>query len=271
MQIHRALISDSVLIQETLELVRASGGAASVVSITDNVLKLPALAPDLAALLVSDLIATDARLRLKDQATVELAHDDTETRDIHATDFVVVDVETTGAKVPPGRITEIGAYRISRQRIVAEFTTLVNPEINIPPFIVSLTGITNAMVRDAPKFAEVAHDWLNFAADAALVAHNAPFDLRFLNHEIGRLFPGKRMANPHLCTVSLSRRLLPDLINHRLQTVAAHYRAPLERHHRAASDARATAEIFLHMLAHMRQHGVSNLAEARQFRVGRSN
>ena len=85
--------------------------------------------------------------------------------------------------MPPNRVIELGAYRIRGGRIVDNFLTLVNPEIPIPRFVISLTGITNEMVRSAPVFADLAPRWLDFVSDAVLVAHNAPFDTSFLNHE----------------------------------------------------------------------------------------
>lgn len=261
------LVSDSPLVQETIEILRVSGGRAPASDIADIVLKLSDLDSDLAALIVTDLIKDDHRLCVRDGAMVELLCEDGEARGLHDADFVVVDVETTGAKTPPCRITEIGAYRVSNGRIVAEFQTLVNPETPIPPFIVNLTGITNQMVKDAPRFEDVAQLWLDFAGDAVLVAHNAQFDVRFLNHELSRVFPGRRMANSNLCTVVMSRRIFPGLLNYRLQTVADHFAINILNRHRAASDALATAEIFIHMLARMNEHGVRDLAEARRFRV----
>jgi DNA polymerase III subunit alpha, Gram-positive type len=261
----RNLISDSALVQETVEMLRVSGGRAPAADIADLVLKLPDLDAELALMLVADLIKDDHRLLLHDNATVELDCENVEARQLYESDFVVVDVETTGAKTPPCRITEIGAYRVSRGRIVAEFQTLVNPESVIPPFIVQLTGITNEMVKDAPIFADIAHAWLDFADEAVLVAHNAPFDVRFLNHEIARVFPGRRMINSHLCTVKLSRQIFPGLLNYRLHTVAEHFAIQILNRHRAADDALATAEIFLHMLDRLNQHGVQDVAGARLF------
>ena len=191
--------------------------------VADLVLKLSDMDAELAALLITDLIKDDHRLAVRDGSMIELiSGEDVEARLLREADFVVVDLETTGAKAPPGRITEVGAYRVSRGRIVAEFQTLVNPEMMIPPFIVHLTGITDQMVKGAPVFAEVADRWLDFVGDAVLVAHDAQFDVRFLNHELARVFPGQRMANPQLCTVTLSRRVIPGLANYRLHTVAEH-------------------------------------------------
>lgn len=246
-------------------MLRVCGGTASAADIADIVLKLPDLEAEIAALLVADLIRDDHRLTLRDGKMIELNCENAETRLLLESDFVVVDVETTGAKTPPCRITEIGAYRVSRGRIVAEFQTLVNPETTIPPFIVQLTGITDEMVKDAPLFADVAHAWLDFADEAVLVAHNAQFDVRFLNHELARIYPGRRMANSQLCTVKLSRRIFPGLVNYRLHTVAEHFSIPIYNRHRAAGDALATAEIFLRMLARLDQHGVRDVAGARLF------
>jgi DNA polymerase III subunit epsilon len=266
MQMHRNLISDSPLVQDTVELLRVCGGCASVSEVASLVLNLPEVDAELAALLVADLIKEDHRLRLSDDHRVELACDDAERRLLHESDFIVVDLETTGAKTPPGRIMEIGAYHVRGGRVRAEFQTLVNPETTIPPFISRLTGITEEMVEGAPLFAEIVADWLDFAGDAVLVAHNSQFDVRVLNHEVGRVFPGRRMINSHLCTVKLSRSCVPGLTNYQLPTLAEHFSIPHPNRHRAAADALATAELFIRMLERLREHGVRDIASARRFR-----
>jgi DNA polymerase III epsilon subunit-like protein len=122
------------------------------------------------------------------------------------------------------------------------------------------------MVKRQPVFAEVAPKWLDFVSDSVLVAHNATFDTSFLNHEISRVYPGHRMLNPHLCTVRLSRRVLLDIPNHRLDTIAEYFSIPIVSRHRAGSDALATAEIFLFLLTKLDEdHGVKDLATARSF------
>jgi DNA polymerase III epsilon subunit family exonuclease len=266
MQAHRNLISDSPLVQETVELLCACGGSASASEIASLVLNLPEVDAELASLLVADLIKEDHRLRLTKDNRVELACDDAERRLLSESDFVVVDLEATGAKTPPGRIMEIGAYRIERGCVSAEFQTLVNPEAPIPPFISRLTGITEEMVRKAPVFSEIVTDWLEFAGDAVLVAHNSQFDVRVLNHEIGRVFPGRRMINAHLCTVKLSRSCVPGLANYQLSTLAEHFSIPHPNRHRAPADALATAELFIRMLKRLSEHGVRDIASARRFR-----
>ena len=263
----RNLVSDSTLVQETIDLLRDCGGRAAATEIADTVFKISHLDAELASLLVADLVRGDHRFKAFDGQTVELLTANVETQPLQELDFVVVDVEATGAKTPPNRLIELGAYRVRHGRIVDEFVTLVNPELPIPRFVASLTRITNDMVKDAPVFAEVAPRWLEFVSDAVLVAHNAPFDTNFLNHEISRVYPGHRMVNSHICTVKLSRRTLPGLPNYRLDTIANHFSIPIYNRHRAGSDAQATARIFIRLLSRLNEHGVRDLATARTFRV----
>ena len=260
------LVSDSTLVQDTIDLLNCSVGRAAASEIVDAVFKLSHIDDELAGLLVADLIRNDRRFKIIENNTVELLADDSHLRLLKDLEFVVVDVEATGAKTPPNRLIELGAYRIRGGHIVDKFHSLVNPEIPIPRFVASLTGISNDMVREAPVFAEVAANWLDFVSDSVLVAHNAPFDTSFLNPEISRVYPGHRMINPHLCTVRLSRRALPDLSNHRLDTIATHFSIPIASRHRAGSDALATAEIFIILLTELEEtHGIKDLGAARRF------
>ena len=259
------LVSDSSLVQETIDLLRISGGRANASQIVDAVFKVSHIDEELAGLLVGDLVRDDRRFKIIDGNIVELQSYDCESRLLQELNFVVVDIEATGAKMPPNRIIELGAYRISGGRIVDKFVTLVNPELPIPRFVVALTGITNEMVKQAPLFADVAPRWLEFVEDSVLIAHNAPFDTNFINHEISRVYPGHRMINPHLCTVTLSRRAVPGLANYRLETVADHFAIDIAERHRAGSDALATAEVFIRILAQLEEHGVRDLAAARIF------
>lgn len=259
------LISDSLLVNETIELLKSNGGNATAVKVVDYVMNMPKAEPNLARSLVSDIVSSDPRLTLIDD-NVELIENDFHNRKLNETDYVVFDLETTGAKTPPCRITEIGAYRINKGKITDEYQTLVNPETPIPEFITGLTNIDDEMVKDAPKFAEVADEFLAFIGDAVLVAHNAMFDMRFLNHEIAKIHQDHRVGNPYLCTVQLSRKLLPDLENHRLHTVAEHYSIYIKDRHRAAGDAHATAKIFEDFLVKLEDKGVKDLLSARKFK-----
>jgi len=265
MSSHSNLVSDSTLLQETIELLRDCGGRAQASQIVDVVFKVSHIDDELAALLVGDLIRDDRRFKIIEGSTIEIQLDDRETRLLDELEFVVVDVEATGAKMPPNRIIELGAYRIRGKQIVDNFLTLVNPEIPIPRFVASLTGINNEMVRQAPLFSDVVPRWLEFVGDAVLIAHNAPFDTNFINHEISRVYPGQRMVNPHLCTVTLSRRAIPGLSNYRLDTVAQNFSISIPERHRAGSDALATAEIFLHLLDRLAASGVKDLAGAHKY------
>ncbi|MDT7542674.1 MAG: polymerase subunit alpha, Gram-positive type [Acidobacteriota bacterium] len=261
------LVSDSPFVEETLLMLRACGGRARVERVAEHVLQVPCDDVTVAALLVSDLLRDDGRFRLSDELELLLDCEDDGALALDATDYVVFDIETTGSKTPPCRIMEIGAYRVSGGRIVAEFESLVNPLSPIPSFISMLTGIDDEMVAHAPLFDEIVHELLDFIGSSVLIAHNAAFDVRFLNHEIARLYPGRKMRNPALCTVSLAKRVVPELANHRLHTVADHFNVSIRGRHRAPGDARATAEVFIQLLSILCEHNVRDLRSARTFRV----
>ncbi len=158
-------------------------------------------------------------------------------------DYVVVDIETTGSDPSAHRLTEIGAVRVRGGRVLAEWSTLVNPGRRIPGFIAQLTGITDPMVADAPRFAEVADDFRAFLGDAVFVAHRAKFDHGFLKAEFARL--GQDFGGPVLCTLVESRRLFPGLSSYGLAALCGQFGIPLESHHSALCDARATAELLV--------------------------
>ncbi|HZT57937.1 MAG TPA: exonuclease domain-containing protein [Pyrinomonadaceae bacterium] len=267
MQTFRNLVPDSALVEETILMLRTSGGRAPATEVAETVLELPGLDDTLAATLVGELIKDDWRLRVAEASReVELLCEDDETRSLSETEFVVFDIETTGPKMPPSRVMEIGAAKVRAGRIVAEFQTLVNPHTAIPPFISGLTGIRDQMVADAPAFEDVAADWLLFADTAVLVAHNAVFDVRFINHEVANVFPGMRMMNSHLCTVALARQLMPDLKSFRLGALAHHFSITHGTRHRAGDDALATARVFIRLLEQLDENGVQDLGGARRFK-----
>ncbi|HST53720.1 MAG TPA: exonuclease domain-containing protein [Pyrinomonadaceae bacterium] len=267
MQTFRNLVPDSSLIEETIQMLRTNGGRARATEVAESVLELPGLEDSFAASLVGELFKDDWRLRVAgDSREVELLCEDDETRALSETEFVVFDIETTGPKMPPSRVMEIGAARVRAGRIVAEFQTLVNPRMAIPPFIAGLTGISDDMVARAPAFEEVAAEWLLFADRSVLVAHNAVFDVRFINHEVANVFPGMRMMNSHLCTVALARQLLPDLKSFRLGALAQHFSVTHRMRHRAGDDALATARVFIRLLEHLDDNGVRDIGGARRFK-----
>ena len=182
----RNLASDSVLIRETYELAQSNNGRIAVTKIAGAVFRLTRADASLAALLVGDLVANDPRFQVEDGEVI-LVPDDLESRPLNEISFVVLDVEAITAPPLPPAIIELGAYRVINGQVVDEFQTLIKPPRSVPAFITSLTGITNRDLDGAPVFAEIARDWLDFAGDAVLVAHNIDFDLPLLNREIGRI------------------------------------------------------------------------------------
>jgi DNA polymerase-3 subunit epsilon len=180
--------------------------------------------------------------------------------------FVVVDLETTGGSSRECAITEIGAVKVRGGEVLGEFTTLVNPGIPIPPFIAALTGITNADVVGAPSVLTAVAMFLEFAGDAAVVAHNAPFDLGFLRAACER-HDLTWNHGPVVDTARLARSALQrdEVRNCKLRTLAAYFRTTTEPSHRALADARATAEVFHHLLERVGNFGVMTLEDLRAF------
>lgn len=266
MEIPRNLISDSPLVQETFELLGDKGGRATFAEIADVVFRLTHAGDELAASLVNDLVRNDSRFRIE-PTYLAISEDSLGLSPLNEIDFVVLDVEAIAPRSAPARVIELGAYRVQAGQITSRFQTLINPEAHLPRFIASLTGISDQMLRQAPKFAEIVGAWLEFAGDAVLVAHNSNFDLPLLNREIERVFPGHKMRNPELCTVELARRLLRRSGGHNLDALAEHFGFEITERHRAAGDAHATARVLLHLFDQLEAHGVRTLAEARRFRA----
>lgn len=157
-------------------------------------------------------------------------------------EFVVVDIETTGTDISSDKITEIGAVRIVNGVIVESFQTLIDPEVKLSQKIIELTGITDEMLVGKPKIHEVYPDFIKFLGNSVFVAHNADFDYRFLRNAGKDL--GYYLENDYLDTLVISRKLLPSLPNHKLNTVCGYFNIEF-RHHRALSDAFATAEALI--------------------------
>ena len=177
-------------------------------------------------------------------------------------DFAIVDVETTGWLPEEASITEIGAVRVSGGRLREEFSALVNPGRGIPPDITALTGISDAMVADAPPIAAVLPGFLDFARGRVLIAHNAPFDVGFLSAACaacGVPWP----SGPVLDTVVLAGQVLgeDEVPNRKLSTLASFFGAQTPPCHRALADARATADVLAGLLRRLAAAGVRTLAE----------
>ena len=160
--------------------------------------------------------------------------------------FAIVDIETTGGSAQKHRITEIAVFLFDGSRVVDEFTTLINPECYIPSHITQLTGITNEMVANAPKFYEVARKIVEITENAAFVAHNVQFDYKFIQEEFKRL--GYSYSRNTLCTVRLSRKHIPGHRSYSLGAICADLRISINGRHRAAGDALATVKLFEKLL-----------------------
>ena len=171
--------------------------------------------------------------------------------------FVVFDIETTGLDKFKCGITEIGAVRVQDGKILDTFESFVNPGMPIPSEVVHLTGITDAMVADAPEAAQVLQDFAAFCGDSVLVAHNAAFDIGFIRY-YGRMY-GLNFANPVLDTLALSRSLYPHVRSHKLNDIAKRLNVTMIRHHRASDDAATCAGILDKLLAGLAGKGVDRL------------
>ena len=172
--------------------------------------------------------------------------------------YAIIDIETTGGSPVNEKITEIAVFIHNGQQIVDEYTTLINPEKKIPYNITSLTGITNDMVADAPKFYEVARKIVEITEDKVFVAHNVSFDYNFIRQEFKRL--GYQYEREKLCTVKLSRKLIPGLASYSLGRLCDALGIQVTGRHRAAGDALATASLFS-MLHTINKNSGSGLLE----------
>ena len=156
--------------------------------------------------------------------------------------YAVLDIETTGGKYNEEGITEIAIHKFDGQDVVDKFISLVNPEKEIQPFVVKLTGINSKMLRTAPKFHEVAKRIVEITEDTVLIAHNAQFDYRILRTEFRRL--GYNYERKTLCTVELAEKLLPDAESYSLGKLVRSLGIAVSDRHRANGDALATMKLF---------------------------
>ena len=156
--------------------------------------------------------------------------------------YSILDVETTGGKYNEEGITEIAIYRFDGEKIIDQFISLINPEIPIQPFVQQLTGINNKMLVNAPKFYQIAKRVLEITDNSILVAHNSSFDYRMLKIEFDRL--GYEFNIPQLCTVKLSKKIIPNLDSYKLGNLVKSVGIPISNRHRASGDALATVELF---------------------------
>jgi DNA polymerase-3 subunit epsilon len=161
--------------------------------------------------------------------------------------LVFVDLETTGGSPAHDRIVEVGLVRVANGLLVEQWSTLVDPETPIPPYIEAFTGISNEMVRGAPRFGDIAADVFDKLAGAVFVAHNARFDHSFLHREFLRV--NMQLSVPVLCTVKLSRRLFPQYVRHNLDTIIERHGITCTARHRALGDALVLHDLWQQLTA----------------------
>ena len=197
---------------------------------------------------------------LVDDLTDIAVNEDSQTLD---DTFVVFDIETTGFSSVKDKIIEIGAVKVENGKIVSRYSTFVNPEVPIPFEITKLTSITDAMVIDAPKIENVLPEFMEYVGDAVLVAHNAGFDVGFIEENCKRLGIERKLTS--VDTVALARVLLPTLSRYKLNVVAKALGISLENHHRAVDDAGATAEIFVKFVEMLKEREITTLKGINEF------
>ena len=213
----------------------------------------------LARSLLGEVVSEDARLAWRGDC-VALAEPLGADVPLELATYVVVDLETTGLRPGTARICEIGAVRVRELELADEFHTLVDPGVPLGPAISALTGLRDTQLRGAPHAPLAFRRLLAFAGDAVLVAHNARFDLAFLDREAERL-TGARLGCPVVDTVGLARRLLGGRTRAGLASLARFFGTAATPCHRALPDAQATAEILVHLLGLAQERGARTVAD----------
>ncbi|HXH87033.1 MAG TPA: exonuclease domain-containing protein [Gaiellaceae bacterium] len=243
-----------------VELVHARRGPVPAEDAARSLFALRHAPVGLARDLLSDVVEGDSRLTWRG-ASVGLADPPGATTPLEAATYVVVDLETTGLRPGSAGICEIGAVRVAGLELRETWETLVNPRRPLPAPIAALTGIEPGALRGAPPAELAVRRFLDFAGDAVLVAHNARFDLGFLDVEVERL-TGRRLANPVVDTVWLARRLLAGRISRvGLGSLAYFFGTAVRPCHRALADAQATAEILLALIGLAQERGAVSVAD----------
>lgn len=215
--------------------------------------------PDLMRGLVADIVRDDERFAWESDVHVGLVDWHTQRRDLATVAFTIVDLETTGSVPGFAKITEIGAVRVEGGEQVATFSQLVDPGVPIPRHITQITGIDDALVAGMPSIERALPRFVDFSRDSVLVAHNARFDLGFLDYELG-ILQRRTFPRPTLDTLRLARRLLSRR-SCSLAALAELFDTAVKPSHRALADAQATAEVLVLLLARVEEQGLTTLEE----------
>jgi DNA polymerase III epsilon subunit family exonuclease len=243
-----------------VELVEERRGPVPIEEAARRLFALRSTPVGLARSLLEDVVAGDSRIAWRGNC-VGLERPLGADLLIERATYVVVDLETTGLRPGVARICEIGAVRIRELELAEEFQTLVDPRVPIGAFVSALTGLRDTQLRHAPSVEVAVSGFLAFAGDAVLVAHNARFDLAFLDRETERL-TGARLAGPVVDTVGLARRLLAGRTPRAgLSSLSQFFGTHARPCHRALPDAQATAEILLRLLGLAQERGARTVAD----------
>ena len=178
--------------------------------------------------------------------------------------FVVIDLETTGFSIEEADIIEIGAVRVEGGIISETYSRLIYPGYFLPRRVTEITGITNAMVIGQPTIGEVIGEFMDFIGTNIVVGHNVKQDLKFLD-KYTKIYLGKKLKIPHICTLQLARNLFPGLGNYTLHNLADHFGITYKKVHRALDDAMTTAKLFMIMLEFLwKNMGISSYLDIKQ-------
>jgi len=252
---------DRALVQRAVDVL--VNGPIHTLELAEAVLYLSGN-PKVAAAAVFTLLGADERFHVDGEGTWSLNGPPPGTP-LRNVPYSIVDVETTGGPYNRGhRVTDIAIYDIDDGVISGDYQTLINPGRAIPPRIEVLTGITNAMVRCAPHFDEIASTIFDRLEGRVFVAHNVSFDWGFISRQLGDTI-GQVPRVDRLCTIRMARRLLPRLRHRNLDTLTAHFDIPIEARHRAWGDALATARVFLRLVDRAEQRGIVDLDGLKSF------
>ena len=243
-----------------VDLVEERRGPVSAEEAARHLYALESAPERLARTLLEDVVAGDSRLAWRG-ATVALADPPGAGLPLEVARFVVVDLETTGLRPAQSAICEIGAVRVDGLLPAGTFQTLVDPALPLPRPVANLTGLADRDLRGAPSVQTAVRRFLAFAGDAVLVAHNARFDLAFLDREVERL-SGRRIAAPVVDTAALARRLLAGRVGRvGLATLAHFFGTSVRPCHRALPDAAATAEVLVALIGLAQERGAATVAD----------
>jgi DNA polymerase-3 subunit epsilon len=250
-------VPEGTLVDRALTYLAAGPGDSS--ALARDVLGLPNASPVIAERLVIALLGADPRVNRLDDGRWMVVPAGRASPVLEACTFAVVDVETTGGRPSRGdRIVELAVVLVKGSEVDLVYESLINPERPLAPFVASLTGISDAMLRDRPVFAEIADDVLAVLGGRVFVAHNARFDWAFLSAELKRT-RDRVLWGPRVCTVRLARRLVPELRSRGLDHAARFFGITIANRHRAAGDALATAALLGRLLELAQECGASTL------------